>query len=235
MSGRGLVRSAFRVVGMTSAVAGVGYATYVAFAWARYGHARPPTFPERDHLLDRFMPGYEVAERHQIRVSAPAAVTLAAAQDNDLTRSPMIRAIFKAREMILGAVPDSRPQPRGLLRQVQALGWVVLAEAPGREIVVGAVTRPWQANVTFRGIPPEDFTGFNEPDYVKIVWTLRADPVGERQSLFRTETRVTTTNAAARAKFRRYWACFSPGIVLIRWLSLGPLKREAERRARVQT
>jgi hypothetical protein len=62
---------------------------------------------------------------------------------------------------------------------------------------------------------------------------LRADPIGERQSLFRTETRVTTTDAAARAKFRRYWACFSPGIVLIRWLSLWPLKREAERRARV--
>ena len=27
-----------------------------------------------------------------------------------------------------------------------------------------------------------------------------------------------------------YWAKFSPGIVLIRWLSLGPTRREAERR-----
>ena len=41
-----------------------------------------------------------------------------------------------------------------------------------------------------------------------------------------------TTDAASRAKFRRYWAVFSPGIWMIRWLSLGPLKREAERRAR---
>jgi hypothetical protein len=34
------------------------------------------------------------------------------------------------------------------------------------------------------------------------------------------ETRVATTDAAAGAKFRRYWSCFSPGIVLIRWLLL---------------
>ena len=180
MSARGFVRSALRVAGITGAVAGAGYAMYVAFTWARYGHLTPRTLSERDDLLDRFMPAYEVAEGHQIRVAAPAAITLVAAQENDLARSPMIRAIFKARETILGAVADNRPQPRGLLRQVQALGWIVLAEAPGREIVVGAVTKPWEPNVTFRGVPPDDFTEFNEPDYVKIVWTLRADPIGQR-------------------------------------------------------
>ncbi|PYR46798.1 MAG: hypothetical protein DMF89_20885, partial [Acidobacteria bacterium] len=52
-------------------------------------------------------------------------------------------------------------------------------------------------------------------------------------SMFRTETRVATTDPTARAKFRRYWSFFSPGIILIRWMSLGPLKAEAERRARV--
>ena len=41
-----------------------------------------------------------------------------------------------------------------------------------------------------------------------------------------------TTNPAARAKFRRYWSFLSPGIILIRWVSLRPLKAEAERRAR---
>ena len=50
--------------------------------------------------------------------------------------------------------------------------------------------------------------------------------------MFRTETRVTTTDAEARTKFRRYWSVFSPGIVLIRWLALEPVRREAERRVR---
>jgi len=67
--------------------------------------------------------------------------------------------------------------------------------------------------------------------YVKIAWTLRADPVGPTGSIFRHETRVATTDAAARAKFRRYWSCFSPGIVLIRWLLLPSVRTEAERRA----
>ena len=77
------------------------------------------------------------------------------------------------------------------------------AEVPGREIVVGGVTKPWEANPTFRALPPDEFQGFCEHDYVKIVWTLRADPVGTAESIFRTETRVITTNPAARAKFRR--------------------------------
>ena len=96
---------------------------------------------------------------------------------------------------------------------------------------MGAVTRPWEPNVTFRGVSPERFAAFDEPDYVKIVWNLRADPLGGCESLFRTETRATATNAAARAKFRWYWSFFSPGIRLIRWLSLSPLKRDAEARA----
>ena len=66
---------------------------------------------------------------------------------------------------------------------------------------------------------------------MKIAWTLRADPVGESESMFRTETRVTTTDQTARTKFRWYLARFSPGIVLIRRVMLGLLKTAAERRA----
>jgi hypothetical protein len=95
---------------------------------------------------------------------------------------------------------------------VKSLGWGVLAETPGREIVFGAVTKPWEANVVFRALPPDEFAAFDEPDYVKIVWNLRADPVGPDESVFRTETRVVTTNPAARTRFRWYWSFFSPGI-----------------------
>ena len=68
-------------------------------------------------------------------------------------------------------------------------------------------------------------------DRLHIAWSLRADPVDEQTSIFRTETRAVATDAAARARFRRYWAFASPGIGLIRLLSLKPLKRDAERRA----
>jgi hypothetical protein len=94
---------------------------------------------------------------------------------------------------------------------MRALGWVVLAEKPGCEIVVGAVTQPWEANVTFRSVSTERFAAFNEPGYVKIVWTLRADAIGDAASIFRTETRAVATDASATREFRRYWAFLSPG------------------------
>jgi hypothetical protein len=226
------MRSAGRWLAAGVGFAGAAYATYVGVTWYRYGEPPRPTAEDEDEWLDRFMPAYEVIERHHVRVHAPAEITLAAAQQMDLLHSPVVRAIFKGRELILGSTPDHRPRPRGLLAEVQALGWGVLAAVPGREIVMGAVTKPWEANPTFRALPPDEFPAFSEPDYVKIVWTLRADPVGVADSVFRTETRVATTDSAARAKFRRYWSFLSPGISLIRWMSLRPLKAEAERRAR---
>jgi len=48
---------------------------------------------------------------------------------------------------------------------------------------------------------------------LKESWTLRADPVGQTDSMFRTETRALATDPIARATFRRYWAFISPGRV----------------------
>ncbi len=214
---------------------GVGFAAYLSYvgtAWFRYGREKPAARDETDALLDQFMPDYEVAERHHIPVSAPAAITFAAASDLDLTQSAVIRAIFKTRELVLRSRPDDVARPRTLVAQMKALGWGVLAEIPDHEIVMGAATQPWMANVVMRALPPEEFAAFHEAGYVKIVWTLRADPTGSAESIARTETRVSTTDPTAREKFRRYWSFFSPGIILIRHISLGLVKTEAERRAR---
>ena len=70
---------------------------------------------------------------------------------------------------------------------------------------------------------------------MKIVWNLAVEPLGPAESVFRTETRVATTNAYARERFRRYWAVFSPGILLIRRESLRLVKADAERRHRAET
>jgi hypothetical protein len=223
-----------RTIGWSAAALGLaaaGYGVVVANAWRRYGHPQPAAPDEADALLDRFMPEYEVVERHHMRVEAPADITLASAIDADLQSSPIVQAIFKGRQRLLrGQAAPARPA-RGIVAETTALGWVVLAEEPGREIVLGAVTRPWEADVVFRGVPPEEFLGWREPDHVKIVWNLRADPLGPRASTFRTETRVTTTDADARRKFRWYWARFSPGIRLIRRSMLGGIRCDAARRA----
>jgi hypothetical protein len=226
------VRTAARLLAGAAGAAMMGYAAYAATAWARYGSPPAPGRDDADARLDRFMPVYDVVERHRIAVGAPADLTLQAAAEADMTRSFAVRAIFKARELVLGAERDTTVHPRGLLALTTSMGWAVLDEVPGREIIVGAVTRPWEANVVFRPIAPAEFAAFAEPDYVKIAWTLRADAIGPHDSVFVTETRAVATDAAARLKFRRYWSFLSPGIFAIRWLSLAPLKADAERRSR---
>jgi hypothetical protein len=189
-------------------------------------HAR---FVPSDPLLDRFIPVHDVVERHEVLVKASSHVTFEAMCDVDLQRSALIRAIFRTRELMLGSEPDASDRPRGLLALTKSLGWGVLAEVPGREIVMGAVTQPWQANVVFRAIPPEEFARFDEPNFVKIVWTLRADPIDAEHAVARTETRVLATDPAARRRFRRYWRMVAPGILVIRRVALKLVRSEAER------
>ena len=94
-------------------------------------------------------------------------------------------------------------------------GYGVLAEDPGREIIFGGATQPWLANPVFRALPPTSSSPSTQPSYVKLAWTLRADPIDATKSVFRTETRVATTDPTSRAKFRGYWAFVSPSIILI--------------------
>ena len=151
--------------------------------------------------------------------------------DVSLDDSIFIRAIFKGRELLLGSAADNVTYRRSLIETTKDLGWVVLAYVPNSEIVMGAVTRPWEADVVFRGVPTEQFADFDEPGYVKIVWTLGADASGQGRSIARTETRAVATDADARSKFRLYWARFSPGIVVIREIAQRLVKENAERRA----
>ena len=182
-------------------------------------------------LIERFMPQADVTERHETLVHAPAEVVFDIAQKFDLQLIPIIRAIFWLRAKILRAAP---PPPRlfakGLVAETTATGWGILAERPGRELVAGSVTQPWKGDVVFTPVAPDRFAAFSQPDRVKIVWTLEAEPLGPALTRFRTETRVLATDEAGRKHFRRYWRVFGAGIVLIRWLLLPALRREAEGR-----
>ena len=227
----------FRTIGLArglafgAGAAALGYAGLVAWHRSRYGTVNHVAEPGSSELLDRFIPSPEVLEHHHIAIAAPAEIVMAAAKEIRVMDSPLIRAIFKARELAMGGEPDRREHPGGLIEQVQSIGWAILAELPGREIVLGAATMPWHANPVFRSIDSGDFEAFREPGYVKIAWSLRAERVDASHCVFHTETRVSTTDPAARERFRRYWSFVAPGVELIRLAMLMPLKRDAERRA----
>jgi hypothetical protein len=215
-------------------IVGAAYTSYAASAWLRYGRPRKARGDAADPLLDTVMPSYDVCERHRLAVVAPADVTLAAAKQVELEDSRIIRAIFKARALILRGQSASTPRPTGLVEGMKSIGWGVLAEVPDRELVMGAVTKPWEANPVFRPLPPEDFARFADPDHVKISWTLRADPTDDGGSVFRTETRAVATDPTSRKKFRRYWSLLSPGIIAIRSAMLPAIAAAAHHHWRLE-
>ena len=223
---RGLARIG-ACMGAGAALFALGWAGYATVTWLRFGN--PAVAAVRDEAVDRYLPRYDIVERHQTRVAAPSGVTYAAAKAADIRQSPLVRGIFRGREIFLRAPADTARGPRSLLEETLGLGWGVLEELPGREIVVGAYTRPWEGSVVFHALPPDRFAAFAEPGWVKIVWTLRADSAGPSASVFRTETRALATDPVSRERFRRYWAVYSPGILLIRSEALRLVKSNAER------
>ena len=178
--------------------------------------------------VSRFIPAPDVRERFEITVRAPAELVSEVARRLDLQSIPLVRFIFWARARLLGARAEPRPR-RGLVEDTLAMGWVVLADTPGRELVAGAATQPWVPDPVFTSIPPDRFLAYAEPDRVKIAWTLETEPVGASRTRLATETRVAATDEGARKKFRRYWRRFGAGIVLIRLLLLPAVRRQAER------
>lgn len=106
----------------------VGWGAYAVLSWLGYG--RGGVDREPDPLVDRFMPTYEISERHEIRVAAPANITYAAACAFDLQQSAIVRGIFRGREILLHPAVTSRTLPTNLLAQTLSLGWGILAKIP---------------------------------------------------------------------------------------------------------
>jgi hypothetical protein len=181
-----------------------------------------------DALLDRLIPQYDIVERHQVWMDATPDVALEAARHVGLGESRIVRGIVKLRALAMGAKQEEPERPHGLIAETTSMGWRMLAEFPGRELVLGAATQPWLPDVTFKPLEPDAFTAFAAPDHVKIAWTLRVDPACPRGTIFSTETRAFATDRSARTRFRRYWMRVRPGVVAIRWVLLRLLKRTAE-------
>lgn len=162
-------------------------------------------------LLAELLPEYDVRERHSVELgSVPADRALMAARDVTLGELPLARVLFRLRGL---PAPSTRP-----LLEVE--GFSVLAEEPGREVVVGAIGRPWTPRGGLRR--DVDFRSFAEPGYAKIAFNLLV----EHETLS-TETRVLATDAGSRRRFRAYWLVVRPFSGLIRRLGLRAARRRA--------
>jgi hypothetical protein len=187
-------------------------------------------------LIDRHLPRYIVTEVHDIEVNADAASTYEAIRRADL-RDPLVTTLFAIRELpdrlarrLRGESPPP-PPPSVTFGDLAtpAMGWVLLEEDPGHELVLGSVGRFWRHDYGWRPVTAAEFARFEEPGFAKIAISLRVHPIAGDRSLLRYEARTATTDAEAHRRFRRYWRVIRPGVALVMWRALVRIREEAER------
>ena len=184
------------------------------------------------YLLDEVIPDYDAELLHVIEVNAPPdAVTRAVESlrpDRDASFST--RLLFRLRGLAV---------PGGTLREaLEGLGFRVLAEHPGEEIVAGTTGRFWAFDERSHLVAPADlaaFRDFDQPASAAGAMSLRWDRLPRERTLLSSETRVRCTDAAGRRRFRCYWAIIRPFAGTIRRGLLRGIAARAEAMTAVPT
>jgi hypothetical protein len=161
-------------------------------------------------LLSGVIPRWDVRKRYELELHAPPERVWAALNETSLGEMPLVRLLFRLRG--LPAEPD-----RALL---ELEGFERVAEDRGRELVLGAVGRPWVP--TARLERDADVRTFSKPGYAKMALNVAYD--GQTLS---TETRVQLTDARSRRLFKLYWLVVGPFSGVIRRIWLRAIARRA--------
>ena len=159
------------------------------------------------------------AERHAIRVEAPAHVVYPLARHLDFNESWITRTLFRLRglpaeDLRLDAMLGARDEP----------GFAVLDERPGEEFVIGALSRG------LRPLAVGDAAGFptrGEAPGLRIVWNFHLAPDTDGCEVT-TITRVQCMGTTTRWLFGAYWLVVGPFSGWIRREMLRLLKKQAE-------
>jgi hypothetical protein len=183
------------------------------------------------------MPVYDVSASYDITVRASPEAVYRALWETDFRRELLIRALLTLRSlpglMLHPRAPKRRMQDRrgregeGLRGILGGDGFVLLAESPGEELVLGVTGRFWTPSAKLVPSSAATFLETLPPNLARGVWSFRLDPAGASTRLI-TETRVRCDDEASRRAFNRYWFIIGGASGLIRKVMLRRIKRAAE-------
>jgi len=190
--------------------------------------------------LDQFAPAWQFNEFHSARIGAPKEKVYTALKQVTAREILFFHTLIWLRRMGRPG-PESilnSPANMPLLEVATRTTFIVLAEEPNREIVVGtlvAAPRGWRP----RGErTPEAFKALlaaQQPGFAFAVMNFRLEdcdaPANQASgpcTLLTTETRIYATDTRSRRAFARYWRVIYPGSSLIRRMWLRAIKKRAE-------
>lgn len=185
-------------------------------------------------LLDDFLPTFDFTEVHVVNVHAPRERIFRALQDLTPAEITLVRTLFALRSLLVrllgkGTMGFVETQP--FLQQALRSGFILLAESPNQELVLGTIGQFWKitGSVPVRLAEASEFLTFHHPGYAKAAMNFSLEETPGVPSIsVRTETRILIPYPAARKKFARYWRVIYPGSALIRRRWLRAIKRRAE-------
>ncbi|MDX1674408.1 MAG: hypothetical protein R3314_06425 [Longimicrobiales bacterium] len=186
-----------------------------------------------DKLIDRFIPDPDFVETRDVEVEAVPSEVLAAIKGTDL-RDPVINTLFAVRDLpnrVARRLGGGDPKVENVaFTNVPDVGpgWIELGQEEGRELVLGAVGKFWRRDYGGRDVAADEFVDFDEPGYLKLAVSSRAEERGYDQSILHYEARVEATDEEARRQFVRYWKVIAPGNDIIVRRALQRIKAEAE-------
>jgi hypothetical protein len=183
-------------------------------------------------LLDQFAPHPHFVERHSLQVRASPEVAYRAIATTDFGTSSLISLLLLLRSLpgLVAARGGASPRRGPLtLKTIVDSGFGRLAEAPGREIVLGVAGRFWRPVGNLEPFRRDFFTGDLPPGLAKAVWNFAVHPAGAGQPvLVSTETRVVCADPASRRKMAAYWTLIRPFSGLIRVVMLRAIRRTCD-------
>lgn len=166
---------------------------------------------------------------HNICIKAPASVVYECLLWLDFNDVWLVRVLETVRT---GKLISRSRVPTDLHQRLESTGFVILAEVPNKELLMGIAGRFWRPDGgRCMDLTADDFVGFVRPGYAKVAWnfSLRADSAEE--TVLSTDTRIKCFGSA-RWKFRMYWSLIYPFAGLIRKTILRRVKSEAESSSR---
>ncbi len=177
--------------------------------------------------LDEFAPAWQFREVHRLSVEAPADRVYGATKAVTAREIRFYRVLTWLRRLGRPGPPDilNPPADRPIIEVATRTGFLLLADAPPGEIVIGKVV------IAPRGATPpataEEYRLLAGPGWARATMNFLIEPQGSG-CVVTTETRVHATDTRSEGRFRLYWMLIYPGSALIRRMWLRAIRLRAE-------